>query len=109
MAGLVDGEGCISIPRYQAKATAKTGYRYHALHLVITTTDPRMLVWVQERFGGVVWKPKPHRGREHYRPQYRWDIRSVMAEKVLKLILPYLVGKRASSRDGVSSGRCGIE
>jgi hypothetical protein len=51
-AGFFDGEGCANIARY-----LKRGRPYHTLAIIFTNTDFQVLAWLQQRWGGNVFKP----------------------------------------------------
>ena len=92
LAGIIDGEGCIGVYR--------SGWRYagrrtprHALTLKVTNTDPRMLLWIMERFGGTV-RPTGEK-RPRHRESWVWQMGSArMAANILVAVFPYLVIKR---------------
>jgi LAGLIDADG endonuclease len=88
-AGIVDGEGCIAICRYQNKRGSRKDY-LHAI-LQIGNTDPRMLVKIQSMFGGKIGTSKVTGLRT--RPIYSWRAISSKAADVIKQIRPYLVSK----------------
>jgi hypothetical protein len=87
MAGLIDGEGCIHISRDN-----KNGHVYYTLILTIANSDPRMLLWIEERFGGKV-VPKT-RCKSNRLQAWAWSVVSREAETVLRLITTYLVSKK---------------
>ena len=65
MAGIIDGEGCISI-NYARKSGE---YR---MRISITNTDRILLDWVQERYGGYIYERKKQ--MPHYKRKYEWCI-----------------------------------
>ena len=88
-AGIVDGEGCISI------VALRTGVRAHgvdySLLFVVRMIDPSAVFFLKEMFGGglSVQKNKPPR-----RPIYNWGLSTKPASRALKLLLPYLRVKK---------------
>src|ERR1700736_1605825 len=51
-AGFFDGEGCVNIARYLQR-----GRPYHTLAIIFTNTDFQVLAWLQQRWGGNIFKP----------------------------------------------------
>jgi hypothetical protein len=91
-AGLFDGEGCITIAKAWYRKPDGTRRYYHALRLTLAMVDKAPVHWLADLFGGSV---KPHSpGNKKYRPQWRWEVRSLKAEKMLNAIYPYLKVKR---------------
>jgi hypothetical protein len=91
MSGLIDGEGCIHISEDHKTFNGKK-YTYHTLVLTIANSDPRMLLWIEDHFGGkVVPKTKCETNR---RQAWTWSVVSREAEAVLRLITPYLISKK---------------
>ena len=79
-AGIVDGEGTISI--------TGTGYPYVA----IVNTDGRLIDWLRERLGG----PKTYEARPvaRHKPVYRWKLMSERCIIPLRRSLRWLVIKK---------------
>ncbi len=92
-AGLVDGEGCISISKSKRK-----GYKNYQFYLkvVITNTNKDILNLFQEQFGGSVLN-RSH-GKKHWTPAYNWQLTCRQAESFLKLILPFLYIKKEEAK-----------
>lgn len=85
-AGVVDGEGCIQI-----NATPKHTW----LAISVANSDPRVCVWLAERYGGKVHQDKPRvRNGKPTRVMYSWQVGSATAGEFLKAIHPYLVIKK---------------
>ena len=84
MAGLVDGEGCIS--SYKTR-----GYGpYYAVRIAMT--DEKTIRWVADIFDASVCKQKQHGlGRK---PIYKVAILGANAHQLLKQIRPYMITKR---------------
>ena len=94
IAGLVDGEGCITI------AKRKNGHHkegkgrswYYSPIVTIANTDKRMVDFVVNCYKGWITKPKPQ--KSHYKQLYAWFIGGDRMKEFLKDILPYLIVKR---------------
>ena len=99
LAGLVDGEGCISIqygkgrrnPTYSAK-------------LVIAMTDYGMIEWLKNTFGcGSIWTA--YRSKSSARPNWKdihyWQLGSLAALDILRGVYPYLLLKREQAEAAI--------
>ncbi len=85
-AGLVDGEGCITIHQ-------RPGRNY--IELFITNTDPRMIGWLHERWGGAATWLYPTNPR--HKPRGKWEVAARQAAAILPIIRPYLIVKAAQA------------
>lgn len=89
-AGIMDGEGSISIRR--AKSQAKNHeYQYRA-YLQIGMTSREVLDWVKENIGGSY--SKGTNDSVIAKAAYNWTMNPIDGAKVLEQILPYLVLKK---------------
>lgn len=86
----VDGEGSILIVRRGTKRY-DFGKGYY-LDVRMTNTDPRLIVWFAERFGGSVIREK--RKSNKHRDCYRWHVTCQTAARFLEGCLPYSILKR---------------
>lgn len=98
VAGLFDGEGCVSI---YYTTEPRNGKSYHNMHVRIANTDLAVLEWVQERFGGKIHQNQPG-GKGGTRPGYvlQWSNKSIVP--FLATILPYLIIKREAAEIGLA-------
>lgn len=96
-AGIVDGEGCISLHTVKSQQ----GLCY-VLRLTVTNTSVLMLTRLQEIFGGGSIHPKTRYSEKHRQGWY-WQVCSKKAERAIRLIEPYLVNKREEARVGLYS------
>lgn len=87
-AGIMDGEGCIMISRSNSPNT-RTGKR-HMLLVEVSNTEPRMLWWMKEQFGGFVNLKNSNRIRPTWKPCWAWNLRGGKAAQFLSSIAPYL-------------------
>ena len=83
-AGIIDGEGCISIYRMKV-------FSHLALRVSVSSTDEWLCQFLKFSFGGHIYGP---RRRGHNKPCWEWRITSAGAGEFLRLILPYLRLKR---------------
>jgi hypothetical protein len=94
LAVLIDGEGSIGISKQRpGKAQRhKVEFIYH-MRTFIVNTDPRLILWCQERFGGSI-SGKPRADRKNHRPCWIWTVVSRAAEDILDRCLPHFIIKR---------------
>jgi len=84
-AGVFDGEGSVGTKRDSNHS------EYPRIRANVGNTDPRLIAWFKDRFGGYVYlnvRKPPNK------PCYQWEVNSRMAAAFLGSILPYLVIKR---------------
>lgn len=93
LAGLIDGEGTVSIVRLRGR---KVGFQHYIACVELSNTNWSMIQWVMERLGGsvVVDARKKVIGQKQI---YRLGLRNRLAEKVLREVFPYLVLKSAQA------------
>jgi len=96
-AGIMDGEGSISIARKPNKKV-KRGY---SLGLVVTVnnTEQWLTEWLKMQYGGVVCLAK--RGNKTEKPLWVWRIVAREASEFLKLVLPYLTIRRPHAENAI--------
>lgn len=88
-AGLLDGEGSISI----IMAYKKRRTPHHTLCMTVVNTDPRPIRWLLERFSGRMYSRMPGQARRT-KTLYDWHISARKAEAFLRAVYPYLIIKR---------------
>jgi hypothetical protein len=91
LAGLFDGEGCISIcERKDAK-----GDNAFIFCIQITNTNTDLMKWLVSHFGGVYYSQDGKSRKANWKPSYRWRVKGRKNEEEFLLgVLPYLVVKR---------------
>lgn len=93
LAGLVDGEGCISILRMQMKRGKRT-YLHFALQIRIANTQIRLVEWIRDRVGGKLYaQTYVTRIRGNRKQAWHWHLGGYEASAFLRLVRPYLVIK----------------
>ncbi|MCK5608870.1 hypothetical protein KAR91_43760 [Candidatus Pacearchaeota archaeon] len=90
LAGIIDGEGCISINLYNKQAS-----KYN-LRVRVDNTSKELIFWIAENFGGKVRFQKSY--HRNYRDIWRWEINYKNLEKLIKKILPYLIIKKEQAK-----------
>lgn len=93
-AGIIDGEGNISITCYNYSKPRK--YKRHRLLLAVTNTDKKLIVWIKRNFGGSYysyWNKYPKSKEIH-----RWECCDKQAENIINDIFPYLIIKKNQAK-----------
>ena len=95
LAGLLDGEGSVSIRRVYNRAKSPSGDKiYYVAEMRIYNTDKRMIDWIQANFGGAVYQQKAQSLTR--RTLYRWDCPTVTENlSIMKQLRPYTITKSA--------------
>lgn len=97
MAGILDGEGCISI----AKAILKThSYPRYMLRIRVGVTEGQDLSVFRDYFGGTL-NPMGARN-EKCKSGTLWSVTANGAEKTLRALLPFLRWKEKQARLGIA-------
>ena len=93
LAGFIDADGFIAINRYCPRKNDSDGRYGYNLRIGAVNTQREVLEWIQNKFGGYIYKRKPSNPEKH-RIAYAWYLDSKKAEAVLRLISPYLKRKK---------------
>ena len=88
LAGIIDGEGSISI-EIQGTKNRKTDY--YTVRLIVINTDLRLLEWIESNYGGSIKSRTKYINRKQC---YNWVLFSFNAANLLKNCLPYLIVKK---------------
>lgn len=96
LAGLVDGEGCISIT---SSSTPNKKSCSFSVSLSVSNTDIELLnhIVAITGIGKITLSSRSRKSRElfpQWKPVYLWRVFAVEMRLLLPIILPYLVGKR---------------
>lgn len=90
IAGLFDGEGCITI----TKTIRKNNRPYYQLVVIILMAEPEFLDKLHEDIGlGKVYKIK-NADKEHHKDRSSYRMANTNAEIFIKALLPFLVLKK---------------
>ena len=89
LAGIVDGEGCITgrLGITDKRRSPNLGVRF-----LISNTDQRLVQWVRDKWGGRIYAHKRHNAR--WKTAFQWEVTLGQAAPILRSILPYLLLKR---------------
>ena len=93
-AGIIDGEGCISICR-------KRHANAWVLRVTVSQVDPRLPARLKELFGGSVSHYNPV--KKNHRRVWTWTIQAHAAEAALRAVLPWLFLKKEQAEIGMAS------
>jgi len=92
LAGILDGEGCITIGAGQKE----TCVNYNAI-VVVQNTSKVLIDWMQQKFGGQTYLSK--RETATTRTAYMWRItKKKDIENLLLAVLPYLIVKKEQAK-----------
>lgn len=89
LAAYIDGEGCIS-----TGASRKKTWKNETIYVTLSVhnTDPRLIDWCAERWGGRVYKTV-HENKK-WMDSFGWRVSCQQARLVLERCLPYFLIKR---------------
>jgi hypothetical protein len=88
-AGIVDGEGAVSLYRTERS----DGKHAYGVQVRVTNTDPRMLQKLQGFWGGVL-RPRKGKLRPNCRQAWEWSLYGDQARELLRSTMEDLVTKR---------------
>jgi len=94
LAGLIDGEGSISIFASSSTTKGKVYFRYRLI-LLVYNTNQECLQWIKTRFGGCVRLVSRERNISDLtrKPYYVWETGWQHAADILRRVIPYMVIK----------------
>lgn len=95
VAGILDGEGSISISATTLHTSSGNPYKGYDLKVMISNTDMGLMEWLKETFGGNYREGKQNSAIKQNKICYRWTLGSYkLMEKFLLGVLPYMLMKR---------------
>ena len=92
IAGLFDGEGCVTCKKHPTKRADRGGkiYKQWYIRCEINMTDKDVISWLQETLGFGWSAEKKYKKRpKHYKKQWRWSCGYRDALKFAKLLWPH--------------------
>lgn len=95
IAGIIDGEGHISINRTKSCPQRRINPRYQA-EVVVVNTDIRLIEFLVENVGGSYCKRK--KVKEWHKYTYAWKIVSTKARDFCARLIPYLFLKKEQAK-----------
>ena len=92
LAGLLDGEGCVTYKQYWDRKRKDRPHKYFCwrIQMEIVMTDKKTVQWCADKFGGKIYE-KP---RGKHKMQYRWRRSFRDALEIAKAIIPYSITKK---------------
>jgi len=83
LAGLIDGEGTITLlPTYPDRGI-------YATYLIVSNSDENLMNWLVKNFGGVIKELKSR--KEGSKPVFNWILRTKKAAELIEKCYPYLI------------------
>ena len=93
LAAFIDGEGCILLGAH--KNPSKYGEaHYDHVRVIVANTDPRLMLWLRERFGGKILRTYKRADKPDWRHGMKWYVSCQVAIELLRGCYPYLICKR---------------
>ena len=90
IAGLFDGEACVTYKRQMKKRGNKKAYPTWNIRMEVNMTDKSIIQWVHETLKvGTFGKKPPGKGQLGRKMQYRWRCSHRDALYVAKILWPY--------------------
>ncbi len=99
LAGLIDGEGTISI-RNKTPRSRRHKTNHYNLEVYITSTNRPMLEWVVETFGGKIYTYQRENDTKRL-PQHKWHVHGNKAKWILENVLLFLIIKKKHAKLGI--------
>lgn len=92
LAGIIDGEGSISIEIQSQSIRHNRKCDYYSLRLIVTNTSLTLLNWIVFNFGGTLRKRKLY--ASNHKQCYTWSLCSHNAANLLKACEIYMIIKK---------------
>lgn len=98
-AGTIDSDGTIGIKRntYAVRVVKNSGQATYSARICVRQVTTEALLALQSAFGGSIRPAKTYAKRG--RLMYQWEIRDLIAERALRLLLPHLRIKQMQARN----------
>ncbi len=91
LAGIIDGEGSVSIH----STLARRKFQVYVAQVIVVNSNVPLIDWLHSNFGGMVHvKPSSKTGFTGKRQCYTWTVTGYTLDKLLPLVLPYMVVKK---------------
>lgn len=99
MAGIIDGEGSVSIWSTRRNANARNDGSAPAwvLEVVVVNTDKTLIDWCEARFGGSSNLRRRPPEKSFWKDVYRWRCSGIHAEALLRRVRPWLIIKASQA------------
>jgi hypothetical protein len=96
IAGIIDGEGCITISRHRTKNLQR---EYYHLSLRVKMVDSKAISFIVAKFGGKIYSVST--SQYNRRQSVDWVVTGDDAKRILLLIKPYLLIKIEQAEIGL--------
>jgi hypothetical protein len=93
LAGIIDGEGTMYIQRRMDKRSSIVTWSYWT-RLQVCNTNPKLIEWIHQTFGGLVYKKERDHIKRNWKTQFEWYSKISMVDILLPLLHPYLIIKK---------------
>ena len=90
LAGFFDGEGCIGV--YPSKGS--NGYVTYNLIVTVGQVDPLVIGHLHRKYGGSLQFQERSKKIKDRQDAWYWRVSGRKAEKFLRAVFPYLIGKK---------------
>jgi hypothetical protein len=98
LAAYIDGEGHIGAAPAHSTIKGKR-YDYRVMRITVSNTDFRLMAWLRNNFGGMVFSPiRPNKQRVIY----HWEVGAAKAEYILRGCLPHFIIKGDLARVAIA-------
>ncbi len=104
VAGLMDGEGSITIGISKPSKKKQLKSPSHWLQVGITNTNRELIGWLYEKFGGHISDNSHSPSRKKQRPCWAWRVMSNEAKDFLVSLYPYLRVKKRQAELAILKG-----
>lgn len=103
-AGIIDGEGSISIVKAKT-CKSKTTQRGYLLELKVgvSNTDERLVRWLKKRYGGCIVKRRVANPR--WKDYWEWRVQTAQAVHFLEMIQPWVLLKQQQIKIAIGFGK----
>ena len=95
MAGIIDGEGCLSISKQIRKDRRSPSYR---ISITVSNTDKRIVDLFFDYYKGTVYQRPDGRKDKNWADSYTWYCKHSVSVKFLTDIMPYLLIKKEQAK-----------
>lgn len=95
LAGIIDGEGSLYIQAQKRSDRKKIAYfpRFQ-----VPNTNEKLIDWLHTTFGGYRYRKERTKYNPKWRTQYEWFTDIPLLDKLLPLIIPYLLLKQEHAK-----------
>ena len=103
LAGILDGEGCLTVLKRKSKHSAGSIPNY-AVNVIVCMTSESVTSWLKDKVPGSWVSVTAGGSNKRGRDVYRWVIPGIKAVELVKAVAPYLVEKQQQAELIVKMG-----